>query len=284
MGGFLGGLLVATRINGVEGLSFLGISIPAVTYTSTIFPILLGVAFMYYVDKVLKKIIPDVLILFAKPLLTMIIVVPVELIILGPFGTVVSNLIGNFCIWLTNTLGFLAHPILAMASPYLIMFGFDKALTPIAVNLLATKGYNSLTCIMGFCSNLAVGGATLAMATLSKGNAERKGMLSSFGVTALCGVTEPAFYGALISTPKALIGQAIGAGLAGLVGGLFKMRAFASGGCPGLLTLLLFVDQTGSLYYVYRAIILAIIAISASFIATRIILTRDLKKKANRGN
>ena len=41
---------------------------------------------MYFVDKLLQKIIPDVVKLFLKPLLTMIIVVPVELIVLGPCG------------------------------------------------------------------------------------------------------------------------------------------------------------------------------------------------------
>ena len=39
----------------------------------------------------------------------------------------------------------------------------------------------------------------------------RKGMIASFGVTALCGVTEPAFYGSLIMRPRVLVGTAIGA-------------------------------------------------------------------------
>lgn len=63
MGAFLGAVLITERINGVEGLSFLGISIPQVSYGSTVMPIALGVFFMYYVDKVLKKVTgsPDLL-------------------------------------------------------------------------------------------------------------------------------------------------------------------------------------------------------------------------------
>ena len=46
-------------------------------------------------------------------------------------------------------------------------------------------------------------------------------MIASFGVTALCGVTEPAFYGSLIMRPKCLLGTAIGAVSAGLIAGIF---------------------------------------------------------------
>lgn len=277
MGAFLGGVLVAPRISGVEGLSFLGIAIPKVTYTSTIFPILLGVIFMYFIDKGLKKILPDLIVFFAKPLLTMIIVVPVQLIILGPMGTMLSNTIGNFCIWLSDTMGFLSHPVLAVLYPYLVMFGFDKALAPISVDLIATKGYNSVTCMMGFCSNLAVGAATLAVATTVKDNAAQKGLFSSCGATALCGVTEPAFYGALISRPKALIGVAIGAACGSFIGGLFKMKMFVQIGCPGLMTFLMFVDQDGGMYYVVRAIVVAAVTIVVGFLATKIIISRDAK-------
>lgn len=277
MGAFLGGVLVAPRISGIEGLSFFGIAIPKVTYTSTIFPILLGVIFMYFIDKGLKKILPDLIVFFAKPLLTMIIVVPVQLIILGPLGTMLSNTIGNFCIWLSDTMGFLSHPVLAVFYPYLVMFGFDKALAPISIDLIATKGYNSVTCMMGFCSNLAVGAATLAVATTVKDNVAQKGLFSSCGATALCGVTEPAFYGTLISRPKALIGVAIGAACGGFIGGLFKMKMFVQIGCPGLMTFLMFVDQDGGMYYVVRAIVVAAVTIIVGFLATKIIISRDAK-------
>ena len=59
-------------------------------------------------------------------------------------------------------------------------------------------------------------------------------MISSFGFTALCGVTEPAFYGALLSRPKALVGTAVGAVCGGLVAGIMGLRLYVQGGCPGL--------------------------------------------------
>lgn len=276
-GAFLGALLISTKISGVEGLDFLGISIPTVSYGSSILPVVLGVGFMYWVDKGLKKIIPEALIFFLKPLLTMIIVAPVTLIVLGPLGTELSSYVAQFVVWLTDTLGFIAQPILAVIYPYMVMLGLDKALSPIGIELVASLGYNSVTGVMGFVSNICIGATALAVATTIK-HKGKKGMINSFGVTALCGVTEPAFYGGLISRPKALIGTAIGAAAAGLVAGIFGLRVFVQGGCPGLLTFLFFVDQSGSLYYVIIAALVAAVGIVVSFVATKIILSKDMKK------
>ena len=256
MGAFLGATLIAPRFATGTVTDFFGIGIPQVSYSSTVIPIVLGVFFMYYVQKVLKKIIPEALTFFLTPLITMILVVPVTLIVLGPIGNQLSGYIAAFCIWLTNTLGFIAQPILSAIYPYMVMFGLDKGLSPIGIELIANLGYNSVTGIMGFVSNICI------------------------GVTALCGVTEPAFYGALLSRPKALIGTAIGAVSAGLVAGLFGLRTFVQGGCPGYLTLLFFVDQNGGLHYVWIAILVAAIATIVSFLATKVILSRDMKKTA----
>ena len=73
---------------------------------------------------------------------------------------------------------------------------------------------------------------------------------------------------------------AIGAVSAGLVAGIFGLRTFVQGGCPGYLTLLFFVDQNGGLHYVWIAILVAAIATIVSFTATKVILSRDMKKAA----
>ncbi|MGL5387216.1 MAG: PTS transporter subunit EIIC [Serratia sp. (in: enterobacteria)] len=278
MGAFLGAVLLTERINDVAGLNFIGINIPQISYGSTILPVILGVFFMYYVDKLLKKIIPESLIYFVKPLLTMAIVVPVQLIVLGPLGMHMSGAIGNFCIWLGDTVGFLSQPILAAVYPYMVMLGIDKAISPISIQLISTLGYNPVTGTMGFISNLCIGASALAVATSIKDNKAQKGMIASFGITALCGVTEPAFYGSLISRPKVLIGTAIGAMSGGLVAGLMGLRSFVEGGCPGLLTFLFFVDKSGSLHYVIIAAIVAAVSIVVSFLSVRLILSMDAKK------
>lgn len=279
MGAFLGAVLLTERINDVAGLNFLGIPIPQIDYGSAILPIILGVFFMYYVDKVLKKVIPEAVIYFVKPLLTMFIVVPVQLIILGPMGTYLSGAIGDFCIWLGDAVGFLSQPILAAVYPYMVMLGIDKAISPISVQLIATVGFNSVTGTMGFISNICIGATALGVASSIKNNKAQKGMIASFAITALCGVTEPAFYGSLLVRPRVLIGTAMGAVSGGIIAGIMGLRSFVEGGCPGLLTFLFFVDKSGSLHYVIIAAVVASVAILVSFVATRIILSLDDKKQ-----
>lgn len=283
-GAFLGAVLICDRINNAEGLSFLGIPIPQVGYSSTVFPIMLGVFFMYYVYNFVKKIMPEVLTFFMTPLLTMAIVVPVELIVLGPLGTYLSNGFAAVCMWVSDVLGFITQPILAALYPYMVMFGIDKGITPIMVAMIADHGYDSIFGIMGFISNLAVGAATLAVAMFLKKTEENKalkGLYTSFGLTALCGVTEPAFYGALISRPKALLGTACGAVVGGLIGGIFGLRRYVQIGCPGLMTFMMFIDESGSLHYVIVGVAVAAITIAVSFISTSIFLKLDEKKAAS---
>ena len=203
----------------------------------------------------------------------MMVVAPVTLIVLGPIGNFLSSYVAAGVLWFNDKLGFIAQPILSAAYPYMVMLGVDKALSPIGIQLITEVGYNPVTGPMGFISNLCVGATALAIASTKEDKAQ-KALISSFGVTGLCGVTEPAMYGALISHPQSFIGTAIGAVCAGLFAGIFGLRTFVQGGCPGLLTFVFFIDNNGGFHYVFIALITAAIAIAVSFIATRIILTR----------
>ena len=151
-------------------------------------PIILGVALMYYVDKVLKKVIPEMFVYFLKPILTMIIVTPITLIVLGPIGTELSNGVGAIIQAMMAAAGWIAMPILSALYPYMVMLGLDKAFTPIMAQSISTLGYDPFNMVMGLVSNLCVGGSALAVARHLK-NKGQKGMIASFGVTALCGVT-----------------------------------------------------------------------------------------------
>lgn len=272
MGAMLGALMISSSISGVEGLDFFGIPIPANDYSSTVVPIVLGVVFMYFVDRVLQKIIPDVTKLFLKPLLTMIIVVPVELIVLGPIGSMMGYALSDAVTWLMNNVAFIATPILAALNPYFVMLGLDKAYIAIEVTSLAQLGWAPI--IFGFISNLCIGGTSLALATAMKGDQAKRGMVTTVAITALCGVTEPAFYGSLIERPRLLIGTAIGALCAGLVAGIFVLKEYVAGACPGLLSALIFIAPDGSMGNFVLACVVAAISIVVSFVAARVIISR----------
>jgi len=276
LGGMLGAVLLSSYLPNVTDI--FGIQVYAASYGSTVLPALLGVLFMAPIYKFWNRVIPEALSFFVVPILTMIIVVPVELIVIGPIGQMVSGYIATFATWITDKANIIAQPILAMVYPYMVMVGLDKGLSPIGVELLATVGYNSVTAPMGFVSNIAVGGSCLAVATEIKDDVAKRGMIASFGVTALCGVTEPAFYGGLLTRPIALAGTAIGAIVGGLIAGAVKLRTFVQGGCPGWLTLVFFIDQDGGIKYMVYALIIAAVTTVTSFVAAKALLLITKKK------
>lgn len=273
MGAFLGAVLVSGSISGVEGLDFMGIPIPTVDYSSSVIPVVLGTIFMYFVDKLFKKIIPEMFRYFLKPLLTMVVVVPVTLIILGPIGTELSGAVGSVVMGLFGVAGAIALPICSALYPYMVMLGLDKAMTPIMVESISSIGYDLAIMPMGFISNLAVGGSALAVA-LSLKDKGRRGMIASFGVTALCGVTEPAFYGSLIMRPRVLIGTACGAVVGGLIAGICGLQNYVVGGCPGFLSLLFFLPEDGSMGNMIVAVVSGLVTVAVSFAASTVILKK----------
>lgn len=275
MGGFLGAILINGSISGVEGLDFLGIPITAVDYTGSIVPVIMGVGFMYYVDKFFDNIIPDFGKYLLKPFLTMLVVVPFTLILFGPIGTLLSDYVGIGVMWIVDTLGFIAMPILSAIYPYMVMLGLDKALMPIGFQAVETIGYDPFNMVMGFISNLAVGASALAVALAVKNDKEKRGAYASFGLTGIFGITEPAFYGALIGRPKALLGTAIGALAGGLFAGIFALKSYVMGGAPGLFTLLFFLNPDGSTGNLIVSLVTAAITISVSFIATSVLVKKE---------
>ena len=125
MGAFLGAVLVSSSISGVEGLDFFGIPIPTVEYTSSVMPIVMGIILMYWVDKLLKKIIPEMVRYFLKPLLTMLIVVPITLIVLGPIGTELSGVVGNALQAFFSAASIIATPV--CSAIYEVLFSYDNS-------------------------------------------------------------------------------------------------------------------------------------------------------------
>ena len=227
---------------------------------------------MFAVDRLLQKVIPDVVKLFVKPLLTMFIIVPVTLLALGPVGSMMGYALSDAVTWLMGHVAVIATPIFAAINPYLVMLGLDKAFIAIEVNSLAQLGYAPI--IFGFISNLCIGATCLALASTIKGDSARKGMVTTFGITALCGVTEPGFYGALIERPRLLLGTAIGALSGGLIAGIFGLVEYVAGACPGLLSALIFIAPDGGMDNFFLACVVAAVSITVSFIATRVIIAK----------
>lgn len=219
---------------GVNSLSFLGLPVLFVNYKSTIIPIILSVWIMSYVYKWVNKLIPDTFKVLFVPMIVLFIMVPLELIVIGPFGTYLGQGVAKVVSYLYTTNGVLGALLFGTFRPLLIIFGMHYAITPINAQLIAEYGYSVIS-PANLTGNLAQAGATLATFFFLKKKSEKAEALSA-GVTALFGVTEPAMFGFNLKYKKPMICAMI----AGGIGAAYIN--FWSGGAtavilPGLLAL-----------------------------------------------
>ncbi|MDO4680848.1 MAG: PTS transporter subunit EIIC [Aerococcus sp.] len=222
----------AVAETGKSYLSFFGLPILLVNYKSTIIPIILSVWIMSYVYKYINRLISDIFKILFVPMLVLFIMVPLELIVIGPFGSYIGQWVAKTVTWLYSTNGVIGAFLFRTFRPLLIILGMHYAITPLNTQLIAEYGY-SLISPANLTGNLARAAAGIAVFLLLKNKVEKETALTS-GVTALFGVTEPVIFGFNPKYKKPMICAMIG-------GGATYINFFGGGATaiilPGLLAL-----------------------------------------------
>ena len=188
-------------------------------YTESVIPIILAVIVLYFLEKLLKKVIPEVLQLILVPGICLIVMLPVMLTVVGPVGIWVGYAIQ----WLYNGLyGFspiLGGIVVGGLWGVCVIFGAHRALLPIGLNDVALTGFNTLMCFAG-AANFSQAGAALGVMLKTKNNNTRQVAASGALSAWLVGVTEPAIYGCNLRLKKpmicAIIAGAVGGGIMGI--------------------------------------------------------------------
>lgn len=219
---------------GVDTISFFGLPILLVKYTSTVIPIILSVWLLSYVYKFVEKIVPDLLKVLLVPMITLLIMVPVQLIAIGPFGSYVGTWIAEGLNTLFATSGIIAGALLGFFRPILVMFGMHYSIMPMQIQQVAETGVTVLTA-SALAANLAQAGAAFGV-FLKTRNKTMKAAAGSSSLTALFGITEPAIYGVTLRFKKPFFAGCLAAGLVSGFFGLVNANANAIA-LPGILSL-----------------------------------------------
>ena len=275
LGAFLGAVLLYSSINGAEGLDFFGIPVQAISYNSTVFPVILGVLFMSVVYKFLQKHIPVFLKTIVVPLVTILITVPVTLIVLGPIGNTMGTWLADGVYALYQAVPALAVMIIGITTPLMVFFGMNNATYPVVFALLAAVGSDPLVCTGMAPANVAVGGACLAAALLSD-KVEEKSVSVSAGITALCGITEPVIYTVALTNFKRFICAFVGGGVAGVIGGILGIKFYTWGG-DGIFRIPSMINPAGLDISFWGFLICAAIAFVVSAIGSYAVTSADEK-------
>ncbi|MDY3235011.1 MAG: PTS transporter subunit EIIC [Erysipelotrichaceae bacterium] len=254
-----------------DGQTFFGIGLQNIAYAYQVFPAILTVGVLYFVEKFFTKISPKAIRVFFVPMMCFLIVSPFALLVLGPLGYNIGTLITSVILWVYDTIGWIAVPLLAAILPFMISMGMHKALLPYAVSAITTAGEEMLYMPASLAHNISEGGACLAVAVKTKDENLRAAAISA-GISGIFGITEPALYGVTLQHKKAMAGVMIGGILGGAVIGLAHVKAFVAMG-PGLAGMAMFVDPANPKNIVWAFAGFGV-SLAASFIAT-LILYKD---------
>jgi PTS system beta-glucosides-specific IIC component len=256
-----------------ENVSFIGLPVVAATYASSVIPILIAVWLASYVEKAIDKVTHASLKLIIVPTVTLLIIVPVMMIAVGPLGVIIGNGLTDGINWLFNNAGLFAGLLVGGTFSLLIITGMHYALVPIMIGSIATLGFDYLIPLM-MIANFAQAGSALGVSFKSK-NKQIKSLSASTGVTALMGITEPAMYGVNMRFKKPFVAALIGGAISGAFISFFQTKAYVIGGLAGLSGIPMIIGPT----FVY-AMIGIVLAVVISAVLTYILGFEDVPEAA----
>ena len=258
-------------MTGNKAVTLFGIGITKANYVSSVVPIIIAVFVLAYVEKFVKKIMPDVLKIIMVPTLSLLIMVPATLMIFGPIGIYIGNAVNWSYHYIMNLSPILLGAFVGGIWCVLVIFGAHRAIIPIGINDVAKTGRQNLLAFAG-AANFSQAGAALGVFFKTK-NKNLKTVAASATVTALFGITEPAIYGANLRLKKPMVYAVISGALGGALmgwGGSYG-NAFAN---QGVLTIPVYASAGTKAFICY--ILGCLIAFGGACILTVILGFNDL--------
>ena len=206
--------------------------------------------FFAYVERFVRKLVPEILDTFLTPLITVIIGGFISLLIIQPFGALLSNGIYSGLNFIYEKLGVIGAYILSSTFLPIVSVGLHRALTPIH-NMLnnpdgPTLGINYLLPILMMAGGGQVGaGFALYLKTKNK---KLKSFIRASLPVGILGVGEPLMYAVTLPLLKPFITACLGAGVGGILIRLFRVGTISQG-VSGLFGLLIVVPGQ-QLYFI----------------------------------
>lgn len=225
---------------------------------------LIAGAFFAFLEKQIRKVMPNIVDTFLTPLCVLIIGAFALMLVIQPLGAWLTTGIFTVLTFVYEKMGVVGGYILSAGFLPLVSVGLHQALTPIHALLNdpngATHGINYLLPILMMAGGGQVG-AGLALYLKTKNKKLKKFIGESIPVGIL-GVGEPLMYAVTLPLVKPFITACLGAGFGGVLAALFHIGT-VSQGVSGLFGLLIVVPGQ-QLWYV----VAMLVAYAGGFVLT----------------
>ncbi|WP_044567303.1 PTS transporter subunit EIIC [Anaerococcus provencensis] len=238
----IGAALINPQITSMMGnigngarTEFFGMPVILMNYSSTVLPVVTAVVVFSYLERFLRRVIPEGGHLVFVSLLSFLIMIPLTLITIGPITVNISNGLAGFINSLIEKNALLTGAFVGGGWNALVSVGLHWAVNPIMIQNVATLGYDYIVPFT-FATNFAMMGSAIGVWLKAKNPKFKKYALTTALTIAFSGITEPAIYGVAIPLKKPFISALIG----GAVGGAYigfnhvKSYAFTYGGLTTL--------------------------------------------------
>ncbi|WP_440896734.1 PTS transporter subunit EIIC [Amphibacillus sp. Q70] len=210
-----------------ENLTLFGIPIYPADYIGSVLPIILIVWVASLIRKAFNKLSAKAAKNIAYDALTILIVLPIALCILGPLGTILSDYVMAFFMFVYNVFGPLGIGLIAVCYLPLILTGMHHAINLASIMALTTTGADSIVLVGATAAWISVIGVTLGFAVKAKRKQNKNLGITSAFMQAFVGITEPALFGILLPYKRVFLAHMIGSFIGGSLLGFFQVKIYA---------------------------------------------------------
>lgn len=273
LGIYMGALILVPNFVAMVGvretLNVFGINVPVASYGQSFLPVILGVWIMSYVNKFLKKVIPNILSAIFVPFLTVVIMTPLMFAVCGPFGSLIGGSISSFFMYMggsNDIIRIIGSMLLGASYPYLTLFGLHATAYIAAYTTYFELGYESFLMPMGYMFSWLTFGMALGAFIKYKKQENKGAAIGYFTSGIIGGITEPTLYGICLKNKKAMIVMVLCCAIGGLITGIIHVRVYVAG-MPNLINIAL-IWTGGSITNIIKGVGLEIISLMLGLVGT----------------
>ena len=215
----------AAKAGEISNFLFGGVlPIPVFNYSGSVIPIIFSVFALSYIHRWVDKVVPEAARTVVTPTFTIFISGFFTLTVIGPVGIYMGKALAWVLDGVFGISPILAGFIMGLIRPASILVGMHHAMTPIALENFATKGWDMLMPMM-FIANLSIVGAACGC-YFKETTQKDKSIVLSAVLSGVLGITEPALFGVLTKYKKGFLAATIASCVGCMFIGAFGVRLY----------------------------------------------------------